>query len=257
MAMYGWSTYDARIGGTQIIQDVGNQIDITTEFVKKTEGPSAGNWALRVKGKPRNGAPADLKTSVVFYVGMEEKESCADCQLEAFEQLGAGDDKTVEAVNFAIKHPRLGSAGIHIPTTVGSDSRHAGTIVHTLNVTEEKLWQAKCEYRPNSRTILAQAAPGVLTSLRARSHFPKCVESTINGPGKNRQGGRRTPQRTRIRQYAIRADDHARQLRIRSTLLEPGSIACHDCSRDGDRRSRCNSRISKDLLSRLHSKSAF
>lgn len=145
MAMYGWSTYDARTGGTQIIQDVGNQIDITTEFTKKSAGQSAGNWALRVKGKPRNGAPADLKTSVVFYVGMEAKKDCADCQFEAFEQLGAGEDKSVEAVNIAIKHPRLGSAGIHIPTSVGADGRHEGTIVHTLNVTEDKLWQAKCE----------------------------------------------------------------------------------------------------------------
>lgn len=145
MAMYGWTTYDARAGGTQLIQDVGNQIDITTEFVKKSEGQSAGNWALRIKGKPRNGAPADLKTSVIFYVGMEAKESCADCQLDAFEQLGAGDDKTVEAVNLAIKHPRLGSAGMHIPISVGENGRHEGTIVHTLNVTEDKLWQAKCE----------------------------------------------------------------------------------------------------------------
>lgn len=145
MAMYGWTTYDARTGGTQIIQDVGNQIDVTTEFIKKSEGQSSGNWALRVKGKPRNGAPADLKTSVIFYVGMEAKEGCADCQLEAFEQLGAGDDKSVEAVNIAIKHPRLGSAGMHIPTSVGENGRHEGTIVHTLNVTEDKLWQAKCE----------------------------------------------------------------------------------------------------------------
>ncbi|KAJ8112508.1 hypothetical protein OPT61_g5140 [Boeremia exigua] len=151
MAMYGWSTYDARAGGTQIIQDVGNQIDITTEFTKKTEGQSAGNWALRVKGKPRNGAPADLKTSVVFYVGMEAKNDCADCQFEAFEQLGAGNDKSIEAVNIAIKHPRLGSAGIHIPTSVGADGRHEGTIVHTLNVTEDRLWQAKYALSAQSR----------------------------------------------------------------------------------------------------------
>ena len=153
MAMYGWTTYDARVGGTQIIQDVGNQIDITTEFVKKYEGQSAGNWALRIKGKPRDGAPADLKTSVIFYVGMEAKENCADCQLEAFEQLGAGDDKSVEAVNIAVKHPRLGSAGIHIPTSVGEDGRHAGTIVHSLNITEEKLWQAKCECNQPRRSL--------------------------------------------------------------------------------------------------------
>ena len=146
MAMYGWTTYDARAGGTQIIQDVGNQIDITTEYVKKYEGQSAGNWALRIKGKPRNGAPADLKTSVIFYVGMEAKDGCADCQLEAFEQLGAGDDKSVEAVNIAVKHPRLGSAGIHIPTSVGEDGRHAGTVVHSVNLTEDKLWQAKSTF---------------------------------------------------------------------------------------------------------------
>lgn len=145
MAMYGWTTYDARAGGTQIIQDVGNQIDITTEFTKKSDGQSAGNWALRIKGKPRKDAPADLKTSVIFYVGMEAMDSCADCQLEAFEQLGAGHDGPVEAVNLAVKHPRLGSAGIHIPTLVGENGTHQGTIVHTLNVTEDKLWQAKCE----------------------------------------------------------------------------------------------------------------
>lgn len=153
MAMYGWTTYDARSGGTQLIQDVGNQIDVTTEFIKKSEGQSSGNWAIRLKGKPRNGAPADLKTSVIFYVGMEAKEGCADCQLEAFEQLGAGEDKSVEAVNIAIKHPRLGSAGIHIPTSVGEDGRHEGTIVHTMNITEDKLWQAKCECNPPQEAL--------------------------------------------------------------------------------------------------------
>ncbi|KAL1655348.1 Processing alpha glucosidase I [Didymella pomorum] len=156
------------IGGTQLIQDVGNQIDVTTEFIKKSEGQSSGNWAIRLKGKPRNGAPADLKTSVIFYVGMEAKEGCADCQLEAFEQLGAGEDKSVEAVNIAIKHPRLGSAGIHIPTSVGEDGRHEGTIVHTMNITEDKLWQAKyaLKAQSNDRTeagkmdVVLRNAPG-------------------------------------------------------------------------------------------------
>ncbi|KAF3011263.1 hypothetical protein E8E13_011671 [Curvularia kusanoi] len=160
MAMYGWSTYDARSGGTQIIQDVGNQIDITTEFVKKSEGQSAGNWAARIKGKPRNGAPADLKTSVIFYVGMEDREGCAECQLEAFEQLGAGDDKSVQAVNLAIKHPRLGSAGIHIPSPVGADGQHANMIVHTLNVTDEKLWQSKYPKETGKMNVVLHNSPG-------------------------------------------------------------------------------------------------
>ncbi|KAJ4351018.1 Processing alpha glucosidase I [Ascochyta clinopodiicola] len=181
MSMYGWSTYDARAGGTQIIQDVGNQIDITTEFIKKSEGQSAGNWALRIKGKPRNGAPADLKTSVIFYVGMEAKESCADCQLEAFEQLGAGDDKSVEAVNLAIKHPRLGSAGIHIPTSVGENGRHEGTVVHTLNTTEDKLWQAKYLLKVQSKDAKNAGKMGVVLRNSPGSGNMHFVQMIVHG----------------------------------------------------------------------------
>jgi mannosyl-oligosaccharide glucosidase len=189
MAMYGWTTYDVRTGGTQIIQDVGNQIDISTEFIKKSEGQSAGNWALRIKGKLRKDAPADLKTSVVFYVGMEAMESCADCQLEAFEQLGAGEDKSVQAVNFAVKHSRLGSAGIHIPSSVGENGRHEGTIVHSLNVTEDRLWQAKCEYNlsgDRNMSFPLHILVYKLTILRGRSHFPGLVESSVKGSHRSR-----------------------------------------------------------------------
>jgi mannosyl-oligosaccharide glucosidase len=145
MAMYGWTTYDARKGGTQLVQDVWNHIDITTEFVKKHDGESAGNWALRIKGTPRRDAPIDMKTTIVFYVGVQATEGCTDCKLAAFEQLGPGDDKSVQAVNIAVNHPYLGAAGIHIPAAVGQVGQYANTVVKTLNVTEDKLWQAKCK----------------------------------------------------------------------------------------------------------------
>ena len=145
MARYGWTAYDTRQGGRQIIEDVGNKINITTEFIKPSTGQSDGNWGLRIRGIPRPDAAPDLRTTVVFYVGMEAMEACANCKLEALEQRGSGDDKSIHAVNLNIAHPRLGIAGIHIPVPVNKDGLREGTVVKTLNVTEDSLWQAKCE----------------------------------------------------------------------------------------------------------------
>jgi mannosyl-oligosaccharide glucosidase len=153
MARYGWTAYDTREGGRQIIEDVENMINITTEFIKHSKGQSEGSWGLRIKGIPRPDAPEDLKTAVVFYVGMEAMEDCASCKLAAREQLGAGDDKEVQAVNIDVSHPKLGSAGIHIPVSVNREGRYEESVVKTLNVTKDQLWQAKCTYRASALFI--------------------------------------------------------------------------------------------------------
>jgi mannosyl-oligosaccharide glucosidase len=145
MAKYGWTAYDTREGGTQTIEDVQNKIDITTEFIKKSEGQSAGNWALRIRGTPRKDAPADIKTSVVFYVGMESMEACPKCKLVASEQLGPEEDTSIHAANLWIEHPQLGTAGLHIPASVGESGRHEAMVVKSLNVSDDKLWQARCK----------------------------------------------------------------------------------------------------------------
>ncbi|KAF2692225.1 glycoside hydrolase family 63 protein [Lentithecium fluviatile CBS 122367] len=118
MSSYGWTAYDTRHGGTQMIQDKGNSIDITTDFVKKYEGQSAGNWALRIRGTPREDAKVGSKMRVVFYVGMEEMDKCGkDCQLDAVAtNQGQGDDLYVETVDIHMKHPKLGVAEIRIPS---------------------------------------------------------------------------------------------------------------------------------------------
>ena len=146
MARYGWTTYDTREGGRQIIEDVGNKINLTTEFVKHSDGQGAGNWGLRIRGIPRPDAPSDLKTTIVFYVGMESMNACATCKLEAHPRLGDGVDTAVHAVDIELAHPVLGSAGIHIGVPVNNEGASEGASVKTLNVTEDRLWQAKCEY---------------------------------------------------------------------------------------------------------------
>lgn len=71
MAGYGWEEYDARNGGREVIHDTGNKIDLTIDFVKVPGGQHGGSWAARVKGVPREDAPATLVTTLVFYAGME------------------------------------------------------------------------------------------------------------------------------------------------------------------------------------------
>jgi mannosyl-oligosaccharide glucosidase len=70
MQGYGWEEYDIRTGGRQVIHDSGNEIDLTTEFVKIPGGDHGGSWAARISGKPREGAAEDIKTSIMFYAAM-------------------------------------------------------------------------------------------------------------------------------------------------------------------------------------------
>lgn len=146
IARYGWTTYDTRKGGQQVIEDDGNKVNITTEFIKYSEGQHQGNWGLRIKGMPRFDAPPELKTTVIFYLGMEEKEACTYCRLDARQQLGEGEDTSIHAVNMNLVHPKLGASGIHIPVPINSDGHREIAFVKSLNVTEDRLWQAKCTY---------------------------------------------------------------------------------------------------------------
>jgi mannosyl-oligosaccharide glucosidase len=150
MEGYGWSAYDSREGGTQTIQDKGNSIDITTEFVKKYEGPNAGNWALRIRGTPRESAKAGQRTRVVWYVGMEEMHKCTECQLDAVAtNQGQGDDLYVETVDIHVKHPKLGVAEIKIPSPkeMGGKGKHIDTVVKSIKAPQvQELWQTKCEW---------------------------------------------------------------------------------------------------------------
>ncbi|ETI23672.1 hypothetical protein G647_05475 [Cladophialophora carrionii CBS 160.54] len=71
MAGYGWEEYDARNGGRQVIHDTGNKIDLTIDFVKVPGGQHGGSWAARIKGTPREDAPDNIVTTLVFYAAME------------------------------------------------------------------------------------------------------------------------------------------------------------------------------------------
>jgi mannosyl-oligosaccharide glucosidase len=83
MEGYGWTKYDPRNGGTQIVHDVGNKLNLSMDYFKVSGGKHGGSWGARIKGTPRVDAPKDLESTVIFYVGMEDLKANVDSRLES------------------------------------------------------------------------------------------------------------------------------------------------------------------------------
>ncbi|KAI1406522.1 glycoside hydrolase family 63 protein [Hypoxylon fuscum] len=147
MAGYGWDEYDTRKGGIQHIHDAGNKVDITTEFVKIPGGGHGGSWAARIKGEPRDDAPPDLKTTVVFFITSEALGETVDVA-EGGDEHGFDDD-----VTFVGQSEALGKYKLAVTKGKGDHPRSEHpisaqrdldkTIVQSLNFPAEHLWQAK------------------------------------------------------------------------------------------------------------------
>jgi len=154
MAGYGWERYDPRHGGIQTIHDAGNLIDISTSFVKIPEaGGKGGNWGVRISGKPREDAPNNIKTTVVFYAAVEGQ---GVSRLEAAftedeKEFGYDGDVTIEGENLGIGDFKILVTGdrnngnqhpFHSHPS-GMDKTLDKTFVNSGLVPEEALWQAK------------------------------------------------------------------------------------------------------------------
>lgn len=72
MSGYGWTKYDVRSGGTQLIHDQELQLDVQTDFTKTPGGEA---WAVRVSGTPRALVPNSVKTMVAFHLAEESLNS--------------------------------------------------------------------------------------------------------------------------------------------------------------------------------------
>lgn len=151
MAGYGWDEYDVRHGGRQTIHDAGNSVDITTEFVK-TPGPRGGTWAVRVKGTPREDAPARLMSTVLFYAGMEGFGSLSvQNQRDDSGILGSVvlEGSSNELRDFELKITEGPSTNLHPPPNHKSYEGKPldRSMVASLQVPEGAMWQAKCTSR--------------------------------------------------------------------------------------------------------------
>jgi mannosyl-oligosaccharide glucosidase len=157
MAGYGWDAYDPRTGGVQTVHDKGNGIDIETSFVKLEDG----SWGARVKGTPREdaepgsgsqGGVDQMKTAVWFTLGMEGLGSLEPQAAEESEDTGyAGDvvfdGQTPDLGEFkmTITEPDSNSHPLH-PHPAYKNKPLDHTFVHSLQLPEEALWQAKRKF---------------------------------------------------------------------------------------------------------------
>jgi mannosyl-oligosaccharide glucosidase len=155
MAGYGWDEYDVRTGGRQIVRDKGNTLDMVTEFIKVPGGSNGGSWGVRVKGMPREDGRPDQKSTVIFYTALEG--------LGHVEVENEKDTLGIEGtVSFVGNTAELGDFRMDI--TDAEMNVHPGehyhpesyrkkpldrTMVHSLLVPEEQLWQTKSTSQPS------------------------------------------------------------------------------------------------------------
>jgi mannosyl-oligosaccharide glucosidase len=147
MAGYGWEEYDIRNGGRQAIHDAGNNLDLTIDFLKVPGGSHGGNWAARIKGVPREDAPANLVTTVVFYAGMEGLGSFEF--INEPQDLGQQGSVTIhgQTTNLGDFEITITSGPDNTPPVRSHDSWAQKPLDRTLaasvQVPAETIWQAK------------------------------------------------------------------------------------------------------------------
>lgn len=183
MAGYGWDEYDVRTGGQQTIHDAGNGIDITTSFVKIPGGNHGGHWAARIKGVPREDAPSDLKTAIVFYASLEGLGSLEVANDR--DTLGYEGDVTLMGESDGLGRYKLTvtkGEGEHPANShpAYDDKPLDRTMVHSLTAPSEVLWQAK----PLLFRILKNEVEGYIAKFGEASPPPPWQVYTIsNDPG--------------------------------------------------------------------------
>ncbi|KAL1987153.1 hypothetical protein VTN96DRAFT_4759 [Rasamsonia emersonii] len=185
MAGYGWDEYDVRKGGRQTIHDAGNTVDITIDFIKVPGGLHGGSWGARVKGVPREDAPAQQFTTVVFYAGLE---GLGNLQVENEpDTLGLEGDVKLKGYT-----PDLGSFTIDVTTGPESNEhpQHSHpsyaekpldrTLVTSLQLPSEHLWQT----RPLLFTVMKPEVDAIFQKYGTESPPPPPQVFTIpNKPG--------------------------------------------------------------------------
>jgi mannosyl-oligosaccharide glucosidase len=83
LAQYGWDMYDTRAGGIQNIFDPGNNLNLTIEFVKISDGSRKGSWGARIRGTFRD-ASMPCNASIIWYMAVENhtdpRSNTLDCR---------------------------------------------------------------------------------------------------------------------------------------------------------------------------------
>lgn len=136
MAGYGWTAYDIRTGGTHIVNDTGNKLDLITHFVEASDGGNYGKWGLRVGARPSADGHGRQKSTVIFYLGVEESGSTVECNKE---------HTTIATKTNIVCHGMtagLGNYELQFSDNTADSVSH-WTSIQSVTVPVDTIWQAK------------------------------------------------------------------------------------------------------------------
>lgn len=138
MAAYGWTAYDVRKGGMQIVNDTGNQLDLIAQFAKISDDDESGSkWGLRVEGFPRANAGDHQKTTLIFYLASENSNSRIEC-LKGQKINPSSSDVVCNGTIVG-----LYSFKLQIPDRRADSDSRKRTAVKSVTVPVDTIWQAK------------------------------------------------------------------------------------------------------------------
>ena len=137
MAGYGWTAYDAREGGVQVVNDTGNNLDLINYFAKISDHERHGNWGLRIKGILRSNAHDRQTTAVIFYLGSEDSTLRIECRNADRTGLSSSSIICEGTTN------GLGNFKLEIFDLQPISNRFPKTSVKSLTVPTDTIWKAK------------------------------------------------------------------------------------------------------------------
>jgi mannosyl-oligosaccharide glucosidase len=118
------------------MHDTQLQLDLDTDFLKTEDGAT---WAVRITGTPDPSAP-DVNTSVILHVAVENVTSNGPKSLVCEKQTEGKDG--IEAVCRG-EIAALGELELNVLGDAMNNLVY-NTAVKSVQVPEDKIWQAKC-----------------------------------------------------------------------------------------------------------------
>jgi mannosyl-oligosaccharide glucosidase len=141
MSEYGWSRYQPRTGGVQIIIDPENNLNLTITLVKVADGTMKGSWGVHVDGKLRNTADGRYGASITWYMAVEDGGPSVSNELNCRESPLSNE------IQCPGKSSQLGSFNIQLPMKKIENSRlNMNVSLWGLKVPDQDLWKAKGKY---------------------------------------------------------------------------------------------------------------
>lgn len=145
MSKYSWEVYDPRLGGTEVIIDDKNNMNVTFSFVKSNNGE---NWAVRVHGTPIDPKKPTAASMIVYFNQNGEDQMSQLVNIDSgnpndLEFLGISKQMGEYELNIKDNYGKyfVNPSMVSMEVAPGSDS--SKTSHFSMNVPDLDVWKAR------------------------------------------------------------------------------------------------------------------